>query len=498
VTHLSVKAKLSIGLSVILLVAFAAINILNYNVSRTALKQNMVEDVLPRISNDIYREIQRDLITPIQVSSLMANDTFLKDWVIEGERDVSKITKYLWEIKEEYGFFSTFLISDKTRKYYHFKGVHKTISPDDDHDVWYFRFVSSGDDYDLDVDTDEASQGALTIFINHRLEDYHGNLLGVTGVGLKMSEVGRLLHSYQTQYDNKIYLVDKKGLVQVHPEQELILEMNIRNREGLGEVAPRLLRETSSKPEIEEYESPDGGNVIVVSRYIPEFEWFLILEHSEGETMREIRATFFQNIFIGLAVTVLVIVINVLLVNHYQGKLEDQATTDELTGLPNRRLLMTQLKREMANASRAAQPLSLLMIDLDHFKQVNDKCGHDVGDAVLKQTVGFIRQALREGDLAGRLGGEEFAVILPQTGVEAAREVAERLRRIVEQAAMPAGVEECDVTISVGVATNEENNEDLEGLIKRADEAMYEAKSRGRNTVCLAETAEPRASGQRT
>lgn len=491
--HLSIKAKLSIGLCLILVIAFAAINLLSYNVSRTVLMQSLKEDVLPGISNDIYQEIQRDLIIPVQASSLMANDTFLKDWVLNGEQDLSKITKYLWEIKNEYGFFSSFLISDNTKRYYHFNGLHKLISPKDEHDVWYYRFIASGKKYDLDVDVDEVSQGALTIFINHRLSDYQGNLLGVTGVGLKMSDVGRMLSSYQKRYDKHIYLVDRQGVVQVHAEQDLIESMNIYEQPGMNGVARKLLSETATEPVIIEYDPPGREHSIIISRFIPEFEWFLIVEHAEGQAMREIRTTLYRNLLIGLMVTVLVIVINVLLVNYYQGKLEDLATTDDLTGLPNRRFFMAQAAREVANASRAGRPVSMLMIDLDHFKSVNDTCGHATGDCVLRQVAQLLQQALRKGDLAGRIGGEEFAVILPQAGAASAQEVAERLRVLVEQSSLPSGEDTRKVTASVGVTTDTEGRLELESLLKQADRALYAAKERGRNMVVVMQADGPQA-----
>jgi diguanylate cyclase (GGDEF)-like protein len=144
---------------------------------------------------------------------------------------------------------------------------------------------------------------------------------------------------------------------------------------------------------------------------------------------------------------------------------------------------MAQATREMANASRSKLPVSMLMIDLDHFKKVNDRCGHHVGDEVLRRVADIFRHWLRRGDLAGRIGGEEFAVILPRTGAEAALEVADRLRQFIEEARLPDDERECKVTASIGVATDADGIDGLEALMKRADEVLYQAKSRGRNRV---------------
>lgn len=479
---LSIKTKLSASLSLILIIAFAAINLLNYSVSQSVLKQNIIQDALPGVSTDIHHQIQRNLITSIEVSSMMANDTFLKDWVLNDEEDISKITKYLWEIKERYDFFSTFLISSQTLNYYHFKGLHKQISPEDEHDDWYYDFINSGKEYVIEVDTNEAAQGTLTIFINHRLNDYQGNLIGVTGVGLQLTSVGRMLHSFEQEHDKIVYLVDKEGTIQVHSNQRLVLKKNIHHREGMGQIASDLLANPSTTT-VREYRR-DDKNLLVMATYIPEFDWFLMVEHDQTRGMREIENNFIRNLLIGLAVTVLVIIINILMVNFFQSKLEHMAITDELTGLANRRFFIWQAKKEMARASRSDQPLSLLMMDIDHFKDVNDTYGHDVGDQVLKKLSNLLQSTLREGDQSGRMGGEEFAVLLPQTTSESAWNVAERIRALVEDLFIPTEQGTCSVTVSVGVATRQETTQDFDHLMRSADKALYQAKAKGRNRVC--------------
>jgi diguanylate cyclase (GGDEF)-like protein len=481
--HLSTRAKLSISLSIILVLAFLAINISNYFTTRALLRQSLVHEALPGISNEIYHEIQRKLSVPVHAATLMANDTFLRDWLLEGERDVSRITKYLWEIKEKYGFFSAFLISSRTMKYYHYKGVHKIISPQDDHDVWYYQFIESGKDYELDVDTDEVTQGTLTIFINHRVNNYYNEMIGVTGVGLRMGEVGRLFNSYRHRYEKNVYLLDRHGTIQVHFDQSFIEKRNIFSMPGIRDIAERITTNTTH-PTVASYKT-DGRQMLLISRYVPEFDWFLVVEHEESEGLAGIRHNFYYNLAIGLIVTLLVIVIHILMVNHYQGRLEKMAATDELTGLANRRAFLVQARRVAAQAARYGEPISLLAVDIDHFKEVNDHHGHEAGDRVLKETARLIRLSVRENDYTGRMGGEEFCVILPRTDREEARLVAERLRMLVETNRLEWRGNPCTVTVSIGVATDENGAEGFKALSRAADRALYRAKQEGRNRVAV-------------
>lgn len=167
----------------------------------------------------------------------------------------------------------------------------------------------------------------------------------------------------------------------------------------------------------------------------------------------------------------------------YQSGLE-LAVTDQLTGLYNRRYLATHLESLFDEREEMSHPVSLLLIDVDHFKPVNDTFGHDVGDEVLKEIASRLTEGVRGVDIVCRYGGEEFVVLLPHTDGETARIIAERIRTGIENRPMKAGEGNAiNITISVGVATSGKNLDSPQKLLKNADTALYEAKQAGRNRV---------------
>jgi diguanylate cyclase (GGDEF)-like protein/PAS domain S-box-containing protein len=168
-------------------------------------------------------------------------------------------------------------------------------------------------------------------------------------------------------------------------------------------------------------------------------------------------------------------------------RLEQMAMTDDLTNLANRRAFFLRGSEAVKRSRRSNQPLSLLMLDVDHFKQVNDSRGHEAGDQVLKCTAVVLQQNVREVDILARLGGEEFALLLPDTGPGEAAVLAERLRQAVEVMTCP-GLEGLHVTVSVGVTACRKDEMDLDEFMRVADAAMYRAKEQGRNRIVYLES----------
>ena len=157
--------------------------------------------------------------------------------------------------------------------------------------------------------------------------------------------------------------------------------------------------------------------------------------------------------------------------------------TDALTGIANRRAIMEALEKEFGGARRLDHALSVLIMDLDHFKQINDRYGHATGDSVLKEFVRIVVPKIRVSDHFARLGGEEFVIVLPESGLGPAHQLAERLCRAVASHAFGSPQAQFHVTVSIGVATIRDHDSSPENLLGRADRCLYAAKSEGRNRV---------------
>ena len=174
---------------------------------------------------------------------------------------------------------------------------------------------------------------------------------------------------------------------------------------------------------------------------------------------------------------------------------ERLATTDGLTGLLNRRTFNAQLHGRLREAQRYGRPLSLLLLDIDHFKKVNDSYGHPAGDAVLRSVAAMLAKQARETDIVARYGGEEMALILPETDGWGAHAIAERIRKAVAAAPHPTDQGALRVTVSAGLATWPGSGDAAEQLLDAADKALYRAKQGGRNRVCAANPASPGVRG---
>ena len=462
----------------LLITGFLATSLASYFVSRQSLRDAVVQTELPLTSDNIYSEIQKDLIQPILISSVMASDTFLRDWVLAGEREPERMIQYLREIKNRYGAFTSFFVSEKTRLYYHADSVLKTVHEAEPRDEWYFRVRDMKAPYEINVDPDLANQDTMTIFINYRIFDYQGGFIGATGIGLTVNAVRTLITEYQERFGRTVYFVDKQGRIVLVGEGDSVPEQNVHSRGNLGVLMAEWSPERTRSLEYD-YR---GRTQLLNVRFIPELDWYLLVEKDADGDLAGIRGALYLNLLICALITGLVLFATRLTINRYQKRLEAMATTDQLTGLASRHAYEILMEQALRDSQRLAQPLALVMLDIDGFKAVNDSAGHIAGDRVLSGVANAMRASLRSSDIICRWGGEEFLVALRNCDLGNAERIAETIRQTVAGAAFTFEGRAIPVTVSLGVAMLR-GGETADSLVARADTALYEAKRAGRDCV---------------
>ena len=468
-------------LSLLLAAGFFATTLGSYFVSRNAIREAIIGQELPLASSNIYVELQKDLVQPVLISSTMAHDTFLRDWVLQGERNTGEMSRYLQEVKTRYGAFSSFFVSERSSNYYTGEGILKQVSPKEPRDAWYYRVRGLKDNYEINVDPDLANQDAMTIFINYRVFDFAGQYLGATGIGLTMDAMHRRVKDYQQRFKRTIYFVDGKGHAIPLGDEARRGPPDLHQRPGLRDLIDRILLEKNGGYQYE----ADGTNYLLNVHYIPELNWYLFVEKDESEALRKVRQTLYINLVICLAITLVVVMLMNVSLARYQRRIEQMASTDKLTGMLNRQAFTILIAKLMAEYQRQPRPVSVLMIDLDHFKLINDQHGHARGDQVLCSVAAQLQQGLRKSDIAVRWGGEEFLVYMPGVTLLQAQALADRALHAVGATPVSLPTGPLRVTVSVGYACfplpPARLSLTLERAINFADMALYTAKNQGRN-----------------
>lgn len=458
----------------LILAGFLLTGFTSYHVAHQTLEEQIKKDALPLTSDNIYSEIQQDLIRPIFISSLMAQDTFVRDWTVSGEKSPEKIIQYLREIKQQYGTVTSFYISDATRNYYHYTGILKKMDESDPSASWYFRVKSQdpGKDYEVNIDHDTANPNQVVVFVNYRVYDFQHRFIGVIGVGLSSNAVANLIEKYKKRYEREIYFINDLGEVTLQGGASVGFK-SIQEKEGLRDLATQIL----TTPSMSGSYTANGEKMYVSSRWVDEFQWYIMVQQKDSFDQTVFIKALINDFSISIGIALLVLLIAHFSFRGYQGRLEKMATVDKLTGSYNRQAFEDLIHQEVKNSEQSGNSLSIAVLDIDHFKSVNDNYGHQIGDHVLQRVAEECQRQLSDSGILCRWGGEEFIIILPNHDQAMAIEVSERVRSAVEAQQMQP-----NVTVSIGVAERV-SHESVPSMIHRADSAMYDAKQSGRNQV---------------
>jgi len=483
------QRSLLLTLLLLLGCGFLATSLVSYYASRGAIRDGIINTELPLTSDTVYSEIQKDLIRPIVVSSMLAQNTFLRDWTLAGEQDPAQMTRYLAEVERQQRAYTAFYVSEASRTYYQAKGILKKIDPSTQRDLWYARVKQMQAPYEINVDMDMANKDRMTVFINYKVFDYQEHFIGAAGVGLTVDAVVRLIDAYQLRYKRAVYFVDPRG--------QIVLTGSSGGPEGaragttlesIPALAGLVARMPTPSTGSREYQRDDQVHFLNV-RFIPELNWYLFVEKPAGDSLDGVKQSLYLNLAICAIISAVVLAMISGMIRRHQDGIQELATLDSLTHLHNRRAFDLLAAQALLEAERGSLPLTALLIDLDHFKDLNDNHGHLAGDEVLRQFARLLEGSLRQADILCRWGGEEFVVLLKDTELVEGHGVAEKIRQRTEQAEFLCDDTRLSLTASIGV-TALTDSDTLRSLIARADQALYRAKQSGRNRVC-SEPASP-------
>ncbi|MFL9811951.1 GGDEF domain-containing protein [Stutzerimonas sp. VN223-3] len=466
-------------LALIIGLGFVITSLASYYASREAIRKSIIGTELPLTADVISGEIQKDLVRLVQVSSAMAEDPFVMDWVDQGEPKAALISRYLQAIRQRYNTSNAFFASAGSQTYYTDEDI-QPIQPDDPADRWFYRFEQSGVPWEIVVDVNR-----LTMFINYRVTTAKGDFRGVAGVGLTLERVVDLLDTYQRRYQRNIYFVDashhivmtgRQGGPDGQPRETALKD--IKALADLNRQLPQL------RPGSFDYQS-EGEQHFINIRYIPELNWFLMVDKQESGVMAPMRRALWVNLLICFSVTVIVLGLVGSISRRYLQRIEAMATHDALTELLNRHGFGLVAEQAVLEARRQRSDLCVLILDLDHFKAFNDTHGHLGGDFLLRSFARLLARQIRQSDLISRWGGEEFVIMFKETDLATALALAEKIRAATEAATFDFEGTPLRATVSIGAAQLPPDG-NLESLLDDADRALYRAKNGGRNRVCSA------------
>ncbi len=428
------------------------------------MSQHNQRELSKVLTAQIYDVIAGELSDPIFVAKTMANDSFLKETLRDETSDsedvvTAQMKKYLAGIQNGLDYEAAFVVSNSTGRYYTPDGVNKIIDPEHtEYDRWYSRFIDSGRDYDLDVDNDEFSQDAWTVFVNSRMNDDTGKLLGVCGVGVRMTGSQDLIRNLEKDYNVRIRLIDENHLVQVDIDENNI-ENAYLNEIDLKDIASNEYR----------YQKL-GHNRIAVTRYIDSLGWYLVVQSDGANERSQFLNVILLNIVMFLLI-MLVMAVSIRVIAKRTISLSNASLKDQPTGLYNRRAFEEE-KTRLQNKG-LEKDFVYLIADVNGLKTANDTIGHAAGDELIKGAAETLKKCFGKYGEIYRIGGDEFAVMMHISK----EELEQQIKRFEEETSSWRGEQIDELAVSCGYADAKEfPSENISELSEIADERMYAAK----------------------
>lgn len=621
--------RININITLILVIGFALTAILSYRANYQASLHN-IEHVSSLSAESIYYRLTTQFTKPVNISLTMAHDNLLVRHLRDETRHLDdaafiETTKdYLQTYQKKYGFDSVFLVSAATRRYYSFKGMDRVLTRDNPENAWYFRLLDSPVEYSMNVDNDEVNgaDNEITVFVNCKIINAAGKVLGVVGVGIRIASLKDVLKSYEEKYGVTASLISPGGAVEIsttHTGYEDKDWFAVNRQEDIRREILDWKKDGSSLALWTPSAPQSSDKIFIVTRYIPELSWHLIVAQDTGLLIREMRTQLYWTCAVLTAVILAVLIIVTTVIRKFNKQIrklmeerqalfrkatqqlyenicefnithnrpegerteayleslgakglsydqamriiakeyirqehqegfvatfasrnvireyetgnnhlrydfmmrregayrwmridahifysaedssihmftyrknidgeknnELKAQTDEMTGFYTRQATERAVSKMLAEKPDGRY--AFFILDIDNFKQANDRFGHVFGDHCIRTFVALIRRHFRDQGVLGRIGGDEFAAFIPVPD----REWAEAKARALSAALCTVcedGAVRWSMSASIGVALAPRSGTDFKTLYQNADAALYRVKENGKNGFLIA------------
>ena len=473
--------KIVLIISILLFLLSSVTSFVSYIVSLDSAKNQLKNHSLPLSVDNIYTDIQKHVIEPYLMASMMATDTFVKEWLEDKNKDEKKITNYLKAIEtkyKKYNLYSSFIIDTKTNKYYKSKGLKKFLDKNNKNHLWYFNLLDNKKEHIIKFGFKTKLKGynKIALFIDYKIYDKEYNVIGITGLSLEISYINEMLKKFRDKHMFNVYFFNKKGNIIL--SENSVKKVNIFTNKALLENKEIIL---SGKTTSLEY-IKNNENFLLKTKYITELDLYLLVEAKVDNFVKKVKNTFYINFAISLLLTIIIAYLIIVQIRRHNERLEELANKDSLTKIANRRSFNESFEYFYNISQRNEQNLCILFIDLDNFKIINDSLGHDVGDEVLVRCAQIFKSALRKSDLLARWGGEEFVIALINTKKEDVNNIGLKILKKLSKDEVLNNLLTKPLTASIGHSTLEKADTP-NTLLNRADKAMYKAKQTGKNKI---------------
>lgn len=483
------RVQLFQKLSLLVFFTFVLLTIFYAWQDNRRIKEFLQTHELPSIGMALSASLDLTAGEYYRISNEMQRDDFLKDWILSGEKDLEELRNFLKDISIRFHLADASIVSDRSDTYYSSDSRVLKLDPKNTkRDGWYYHYRDTLRATNIDT-WYYAEKDELNIWVNTPLFDKKGDFLGLTGVGVNGEDFTNMLMTYGNLDGVNVYLARLDGQLVYANDKQLLVEQ--RNINKLWETdLSTVLKNINNSGLVHSDELSTGGAMLWI-RYMEPWKTWLVVEKTAQNIQSRIYQSLKTSALLGSILGILLfLVIFIALTNirrqidEKTNKLEYQAGTDPLTGLNNRSSFSQFIENEIFKLREKEGLSAILLMDIDKFKRINDNYGHPTGDKVLQCVAKTIQDNIRQGDIASRFGGEEFMVLLSGASLENAKQRAEQIRIAVSELVFDFLPHGSNVTISIGISLLDLANENpIDKAYKNADEALYTAKSTGRNKV---------------